>query len=72
MLKNIYKKLNFLIYIFILIIVVIICRTLKIAHGEANEEIVIGIMLGILFDFIYATLIYFISKGKNKNERNNK
>ena len=44
-LKNNYKKLKFLIYIFIPIIVVIICRTLKIAQGEANEEIVIGIML---------------------------
>ena len=70
-LKNIYNKLNFFIYVFIPIVVVIICRTLKIAQGEANEEIVIGIMLGILFDFIYAILNYFISKGKKKNERNN-
>ena len=66
MLKNNYKKLKFLIYIFIPIIVVIICRTLKIAQGEANEEIVIGIMFGILFDFIYAILSYFISKGNKK------
>lgn len=71
LLKNIYKKLNFLVYIFIPIIVVIICRILKIAQGEANEEIVIGTMLGILFDFIYAILNYFISKGKKKNEKNN-
>ena len=39
-LKKIYNKLNLFTYI---LVVVIICRTLKISHGEVNEEIIIGI-----------------------------
>lgn len=48
-------------YIFIPVIIVGICRTLKVALGEKNEEIVVGIMIGILVDVI---LNHFISKGK--------
>ena len=58
------RKINFLICIFIPVIVVSICRILKVAQGEKNEEIVVGIMIGILVDVVYATINYFISKGK--------
>ena len=58
------KKIKFLIYIFIPVIIVGICRILKVAQGEKNEEIVIGIMIGIVVDIVYAIFNYFISKGK--------
>lgn len=42
-----------LIYIIIPIITVLLCRLLRVAQGEKNEEIVFGIMVGILIDIIF-------------------
>lgn len=50
------KYLKQLIYIVIPIITVFVCRLLKVAQGEKNEEFVFGIMIGILFDFIFLTI----------------
>lgn len=47
------KYLKQLIYVVIPIITVFLCRLLKVAQGEKNEEIVFGIMLGILLDIIF-------------------
>ena len=47
---------------FIPIITVFLCRLLKIAQGEKNEEIVFGIMLGILLDIIF----FIIQKIRNR------
>ncbi len=47
------KFLKQLIYIVIPIITVFLCRLLKAAQGEKNEEIVFGIMIGILLDIIF-------------------
>ncbi len=49
--KNSYLKA--LIYIIIPIITVLLCRLLRVAQGEKNEEIVFGIMVGILIDIIF-------------------
>ena len=50
------KYLKQLIYIVIPIITVFLCRLLKVAQGEKNEELVFGIMMGILFDIIFLTI----------------
>ena len=47
------KFLKQLIYIVIPIITVFLCRLFKAAQGEKNEEIVFGIMVGILLDIIF-------------------
>ena len=49
-------------YIVIPIITVFLCRLLKVAQGEKNEEIVFGIMLGILLDIIF----FIIQKIRNR------
>ena len=56
------KYLKYLFYIVIPIIAVFLCRILKIAQGEKNEEIVFGIMLGILLDIIF----FIIQKIRNR------
>lgn len=58
------KYLKQLIYILIPIIAVFLCRLLKVAQGEKNEEIVFGIMLGILLDIVF--FIIQILKLKNQ------
>ena len=50
------KYLKQLIYVVIPIITVFVCRLLKVAQGEKNEEFVFGIMIGILFDIIFLTI----------------
>ena len=52
------KYLKYLFYIVIPIIAVFLCRILKVAQGEKNEEIIFGIMLGIFLDIIF----YIIDK----------
>ena len=52
------KCLKQLIYVIIPIITVL----LKVAQGEKNEEIVFGIMLGILLDIIF----FIIQKIRNR------
>lgn len=40
-------------YVIIPILTVFLCRLWKVAQGEKNEEIIFGIMLGILLDIIF-------------------
>lgn len=47
------KHLKQLIYIIVPILTVFLCRLWKVAQGEKNEEIIFGIMLGILLDIIF-------------------
>lgn len=56
------KCLKYLFYIVIPIIAVFLCRILKVAQGEKNEEVIFGIMLGIFLDIIF----YIIDKLKSR------
>lgn len=56
------KYLKYLFYIVIPIIAVFLCRILKVAQGEKNEEVIFGIMLGIFLDIIF----YIIDKLKSR------
>ena len=53
---------KYLFYIVIPIIAVFLCRILKVAQGEKNEEVIFGIMLGIFLDIIF----YIIDKLKSR------
>lgn len=57
-------KYKYLIYIVIPTITVFLCRILKIAQGEKNEEVIFGIMLGIFLDIIF----YIIDKLKSRKQ----
>lgn len=56
------NHIKYLVYIVIPIITVFLCRILKVAQGEKNEEIIFGIMLGIFLDIIF----YIIDKLKTR------
>ena len=55
---------KYLFYIVIPIIAVFLCRILKVAQGEKNEEVIFGIMLGI---FLYI-IFYIIDKLKSRKQ----
>ena len=57
--KKIICILKYLSFILIPFLSVFLCVFLSIAQGEKNEEIVFGIMLGILLDFIYWRMRYY-------------
>jgi len=61
--KNVLKYLWFII---IPILSVLICMALKIAQGEKNEEIVFGVMLGIVLDFFFSVVLLFMNRKSNK------
>lgn len=48
---------------------VFICRLFRIAQGEVNEEIVVGIFVGIILDFIYSIIVLVIELIKNKRTK---
>lgn len=56
------KKYFNVIYILIPFLSVLICRLLKLAQGEKNEEIVFGLMLGIILDLILSIIILIRNK----------
>ena len=63
--KNIINILKYLMFVIIPILSVFLCMAFKISQGEMNEEIVFGIMLGIVLDFIYSIILLIINKKSN-------
>ena len=55
---------KYLFYIVIPIIAVFLCRILKVAQGEKNEEVIFCIMLGRFLDIIF----YIIDKLKSRKQ----
>ena len=64
--KNVLKVLEYILFIIIPIVSVFLCRAFKIAQGEKNEEIVVGVLLGIVLDFIYSIYLLITNKASNK------
>lgn len=60
--KRMINILKYLLFIIIPFLSVILCVVFKIAQGEKTEEIVFGVMLGILMDFIYSIFLLVMSK----------
>ena len=66
--KNVLKVLEYILFIIIPIVSVFLCRAFRIAQGEKNEEIVVGIMIGIVIDLIYSFVLLFVSKKETYNQ----
>lgn len=60
--------LKYLLFIIIPFFSVILCMAFRVAQGEKTEEIVFGIMVGILLDLIYAIVLLFANRKSNKTE----
>ena len=67
--KNILNILKYLSFIIIPFLSVFLCMVFRIAQGEKNEEIVFGIMLGIVLDFICSIVLLFINKKSNNKSK---
>ena len=64
--KKILIIIKYLGFIIIPFLCVLICRLFEIAQGETNEEVVFGIMIGLILDLLYAIILFLVSKKKNK------
>ena len=62
---NIFK---YLLFIIIPFLSVVLCVVFRIAQGEKTEEIVFGVMLGIVLDFIYSIVLLLADRKYNKTE----
>lgn len=51
-------------YILIPILAILVYRGLRVAQGEKNEEIIIGIMAGIFLNVIYVVVLTVLAKFK--------
>lgn len=56
------RKWEALFYIAIPVVMVILCRVLKVAQGETTEEIAFGIMAGICIDVLLAIVLFVSSR----------
>lgn len=60
--------LKYLLFIMIPFFSVIINIAFQTAQGEKNEEIIFGIMVGIVMDLVYAMVLWFMDRRSNKTE----
>lgn len=60
--------LKYLAFIIIPVLSVLLCMAFRLAQGEKTEEIVFGIMLGIVLDFIYSIVLLFINRKSNSDK----
>ncbi len=56
------KAIRHLMFLIIPVVSVFICVLLRLAQGEKTEEVVFGIMLGLVFDFIYLIVLLIFKK----------
>ena len=56
------KAIIHLMFLIIPVVSVLICVLLRLAQGEKTEEVVFGIMLGLVFDFIYLIVLLIFKK----------
>ncbi|MBR4049367.1 MAG: hypothetical protein IKK09_02605 [Clostridia bacterium] len=62
--------LKYLLFIIIPAVSVLLCVTFELAQGERIEEIIFGIMSGIVLDLIYLIVLLLMNKKSvyNKNK----
>ena len=56
------KAIRCLMFLIIPLVSVLICVLLRLAQGEKTEEVVFGIMLGVVLDLIYLIALLIIKK----------
>lgn len=63
--KEKWVNLLYLMYLIIPFVTVLICRLLKFAQGEKNEEIVIGVFIGVIID-LFLAVVHALTRQKNR------
>lgn len=66
--STIINIMKYLMFIIIPFLSVILCMTFRIAQGEKTEEIVFGIMVGIVLNLIYSIVFLLVDRKSNKTE----
>lgn len=56
------KAIRYLMFLIIPLVSVLVCVLFRLAQGEKTEEVVFGIMLGVVLDLIYLTALLIIKK----------
>lgn len=64
--QNVKSILKYLLFFIIPILSVFMCIVFRIAQGEKTEEIIFGVMLGIVLDFVYFIALLLIKRKHNK------
>ena len=60
------KVIRYLMFLIIPLVSVLICILFRLAQGEKTEEVVFGIMLGVVLDLIYLIALLIIKKKASK------
>lgn len=63
-------KLHPIFCLLIPVISVAACRLLRVAQGEKTEEIISGIMIGIVLDLLFSVTLLIAEKLKDKASKN--
>ena len=56
------KGIRYLMFLIIPLVSVLVCVLFRLAQGEKTEEVVFGIMLGVVLDLIYLVALLIIKK----------
>lgn len=56
------KVIRYLMFLIIPLVSVLVCVLFRLAQGEKTEEVVFGIMLGVVLDLIYLIALLIIKK----------
>lgn len=56
------KVIRYLMFLIIPLVSVLVCVLFRLAQGEKTEEVVFGIMLGVVLDLIYLVALLIIKK----------
>lgn len=62
------KIIKYLMFVIIPLLSVFICLVFKVAQGEKVEEIVGGIMIGLVLDLIYLIILLLRKRKVNHNK----
>ena len=56
------KVIRYLMFLIIPLVSVLVCVLFRLAQGEKTEEVVFGIMLGVVLDLIYLVALLIVKK----------
>ena len=56
------KAIRYLMFLIIPLVSVLVCVLFRLAQGEKTEEVVFGIMFGVVLDLIYLVALLIIKK----------
>lgn len=65
------RIIKYLMFIFIPVLSVIICLSFRLAQGEIIEELVGGIIIGLILDLVYFIILLLVKKISTSIKRPN-